>query len=53
MEVVHDAEELQTYLKQAAAVIADAPVLLDCFLSNAIEIDVDAVCDGQAVLKSN
>lgn len=49
MEVVQDEFELRMYLKQAVKVSHEAPVLLDRFLSEAIELDVDAVCDGQDV----
>lgn len=50
MEVVYNADELRHYLSHAVAVSHDAPVLLDGFLDNAIEVDVDAVCDGTNVL---
>lgn len=49
MEVVRDEEELKSYLKYAVSVSHDAPVLLDHFLSDAIEVDVDAICDGKEV----
>ncbi|MDE4907389.1 carbamoyl-phosphate synthase large subunit [Methanogenium marinum] len=50
MELVHDEIELQTYIREAVRVSRQHPVLLDSFLQNAIEIDVDAVCDGTDVL---
>ncbi|SCB81344.1 MULTISPECIES: carbamoyl-phosphate synthase large subunit [Snodgrassella] len=50
MQVVHSAAELQTYMREAVQVSNDSPVLLDYFLSHAIEIDVDCVCDGQQVV---
>jgi carbamoyl-phosphate synthase large subunit len=50
MELVHDDIELQNYIKEAVRVSKKHPVLLDSFLQNAIEIDVDAVCDGKDVL---
>ncbi|WFN34962.1 carbamoyl-phosphate synthase large subunit [Methanogenium sp. S4BF] len=50
MELVHDEIELQTYIREAVRVSRKHPVLLDSFLQNAIEIDVDAVCDGTDVL---
>lgn len=50
MELVHDDLELSTYIKEAVRVSRDHPVLVDSFLQNAIEIDVDAVCDGDDVL---
>ena len=49
MEIVHDDDELASYMGAAVQVSNEAPVLLDRFLSNAIEVDVDAVCDGEAV----
>ncbi|HAF39509.1 MAG TPA: carbamoyl phosphate synthase large subunit [Gammaproteobacteria bacterium] len=50
MEVVHKASELEHYLKNAVVVTPDSPVLLDRFLDLAIEVDVDAVCDGKQVV---
>jgi len=50
MEIVHKESELRTYMKEAVQVSDDAPVLLDHFLNNAIEVDVDAVCDGEQVV---
>ncbi len=50
MEIVFNEEELTRYLKNAVDVSNDAPVLLDRFLDQAIEIDVDAVCDGEQVV---
>jgi len=50
MELVHDDVELHTYIKEAVRVSRAHPVLIDSFLQNAIEIDVDAVCDGEDVL---
>lgn len=47
MQVVHSAEELQTYMREAVQVSNDSPVLLDFFLNNAIEVDVDCICDGK------
>jgi carbamoyl-phosphate synthase large subunit len=49
MEIVHDEEELEFYMSHAAKASKDHPILVDKFLSNAIEIDVDAVCDGKDV----
>ena len=49
MEVVFNANELNEYLTQAVIVSNDSPVLLDKFLDNAIEVDVDAICDGEQV----
>jgi len=50
MEVVYQEEDLRHYLAHAVAVSNDSPVLLDRFLNNAIEVDIDAVCDGEDVL---
>ncbi len=50
MEIVHDETELDTYMKEAVRVSRNHPVLIDSFLQNAIELDVDAVCDGNEVL---
>lgn len=50
MQVVHSANELQTYMREAVQVSNDSPVLLDYFLSHAIEVDVDCVCDEQQVV---
>ncbi|QRN03209.1 carbamoyl-phosphate synthase large subunit [Legionella sp. MW5194] len=50
MEVVYHEEDLKHYLKHAVAVSNDSPVLLDQFLNDAIEVDIDAVCDGKDVM---
>jgi carbamoyl-phosphate synthase large subunit len=50
MEIVHDDEDLQRYMTEAVKVSNDSPVLLDRFLSDAIEIDVDALADGHDVV---
>ena len=50
MEVVFNEEDLRTYMTHAMRVSNDSPVLLDRFLDVAIEVDVDAVCDGEDVL---
>jgi len=50
MEIVYNEEELARYLKQAVTVSNDSPVLLDRFLDQAVEVDVDAVCDGKDVV---
>jgi carbamoyl-phosphate synthase large subunit len=49
MEIVHDEKELEFYMSHAVKVSKKHPILVDKFLSNAIEIDVDAVCDGKDV----
>ena len=46
MEVVHDQSDLERYMRSAVRASPDHPVLLDHFLNNAIEIDVDCVADG-------
>ncbi|MBI4804155.1 MAG: carbamoyl-phosphate synthase large subunit [Desulfovibrio sp.] len=46
MEVVYDEEGLISYFKKAAVVSPEHPILVDKFLENAIEVDVDAICDG-------
>jgi carbamoyl-phosphate synthase large subunit len=50
MEIVHDDEDLNRYMTEAVKVSNDSPVLLDRFLNNAIEVDVDALCDGTDVV---
>jgi len=50
MEIVHQQADLERYMKNAVKVSNDAPVLLDRYLSDAIEVDVDCVADGQDVL---
>ena len=50
MEVVYNEVDLMTYMDAAVAVSNEAPILLDHFLDRAIEVDVDAVCDGKEVL---
>ncbi|MFK8026679.1 MAG: carbamoyl-phosphate synthase large subunit [Gammaproteobacteria bacterium] len=49
MEIVYNDEDLMHYMTTAVSVSNDSPVLLDRFLSDAIEIDVDAICDGKDV----
>ncbi|WP_028491352.1 carbamoyl-phosphate synthase large subunit [Thioalkalivibrio sp. ALE19] len=49
MEIVRDREDLRGYMHSAVSVSNEAPVLLDRFLDDAIEVDIDAVCDGQDV----
>ena len=50
MEIVYNDEELATYMREAVKVSNESPVLLDHFLNKAIEVDVDAVSDGEDVL---
>ncbi len=49
MEIVQDSGSLATYMREAAPLLAGGPVLLDQYLRNAIEVDVDAVGDGRRV----
>lgn len=49
MDIVHNAKELTRYMHEAIVVSEDSPVLLDHFLDDAVEMDVDAVCDGSEV----
>ena len=49
MEIVHEQGDLERYMREAVKVSNDSPVLLDRFLNDAIEIDVDCLCDGQQV----
>jgi carbamoyl-phosphate synthase large subunit len=50
MEIVYSEDDLARYMREAVRVSNDSPVLLDRFLDDAIEVDVDAVCDGEDVL---
>jgi len=50
MEIVYKEDELRHYMKTAVQVSDDSPVLLDFFLPNAIEMDVDAISDGDSVV---
>ncbi len=50
MEIVHEAKDLKRYMREAVKVSNDSPVLLDRYLSDAIEVDVDAISDGKDVL---
>lgn len=52
MEIVHNMQELERYINTAVRVSGDTPVLLDRYLKSAIEIDVDALCDGDEVYVS-
>ncbi|MCA3573545.1 MAG: carbamoyl-phosphate synthase large subunit, partial [Aestuariivirga sp.] len=49
MEIVKDDAQLERYITEAVVVSGDSPVLIDSYLSNAIEVDVDAICDGKDV----
>jgi len=50
MEIVHEQRDLERYMREAVKVSNDSPVLLDRFLNDAIEVDVDAISDGKQVL---
>ena len=50
MEIVHKKEELKKYFKKAVVISGDSPVLIDSYLSDSIEVDVDAISDGKSVL---
>ncbi|QOL25245.1 carbamoyl-phosphate synthase large subunit [Thalassotalea sp. LPB0316] len=50
MEIVYDEEDLRRYMNEAVSVSNDSPVLLDHFLDDAIEVDIDVLCDGTEVV---
>jgi carbamoyl-phosphate synthase large subunit len=50
MEIVYNESELRRYMREAVSVSNDSPVLLDRFLDDAIEVDIDAISDGEDVL---
>lgn len=50
MEIVYDDESLQRYINEAASVSPDHPILVDKFLEDAFEFDVDGICDGEKTL---
>ena len=50
MEIVAGEEKLKRYMKEAVQVSNDSPVLLDHYLNRAVEVDIDAVCDGERVV---
>jgi carbamoyl-phosphate synthase large subunit len=50
MEIVHGEDELRDYVDRAVSVSNDSPILLDRFLDLAVEVDVDAICDGKEVV---
>ncbi len=49
MEIVRDMDQLRRYINEAVVVSGDSPVLLDSYLAGAVELDVDALCDGETV----
>ncbi|MFT5696734.1 MAG: carbamoyl-phosphate synthase large subunit [Myxococcota bacterium] len=50
MQIVQDVEALRNYMRVAVKASPEHPVLIDCFLADAIEVDVDAICDGTHVV---
>jgi len=50
MEICQEEAELERYMREAVSVSNDSPVLLDRFLNDAVEVDVDAICDGEHVV---
>jgi len=50
MEIVHEQKDLERYMREAVKVSNDSPVLLDRFLNDACEVDVDALSDGEDIL---
>ncbi len=50
MEIVNSEEDLSNYMHVAVSVSNDSPVLLDRFLNDAVEVDIDAICDGSEVM---
>src|SRR4029078_5445521 len=50
MEIVHEPRDLERYMKEAVTVSKDSPVLIDRFLKDTIQCDVDAVSDGVDVI---
>ena len=50
MEIVYDLDDLRRYMTEAVSVSNDSPVLLDRFLDDAIEVDIDLICDGTDVV---
>jgi carbamoyl-phosphate synthase large subunit len=50
MEIVHEPRDLERYMREAVKVSNDSPVLLDRFLNNACEVDVDALSDGREII---
>ena len=49
MEIVYNEDELKDYMKEAVKVSSEHPILIDKFLDDAVEVDVDAICDGEDV----
>ncbi len=49
MEIIYDSEGLERYIEEAVQVSGRNPVLIDSYLRDAVEVDVDAICDGEAI----
>ena len=49
MEIIHEKKQLKKYIDEAVKVSENSPILIDKFLNDAIEVDVDAICDGENV----
>ena len=49
MEIIHEEKQLEKYIEEAVKVSGNNPVLIDRFLNDAIEVDVDAISDGEKV----
>ncbi len=49
MEIVYNEDDLKEYMREAVRVSSEHPILIDKFLEDAIEVDVDAVCDGEDI----
>ncbi|MDO8445519.1 MAG: carbamoyl-phosphate synthase large subunit [Deltaproteobacteria bacterium] len=50
MEIVYDSESLMSYMQRAVKASPEHPVLIDCFLNDAIEVDVDCISDGETIV---
>lgn len=50
MEIIYNDQDLEHYMQEAIHVSPDAPILLDCFLNDAIEVDIDVISDGKQVV---
>ena len=49
MEIIHDANNLRRYMETAVRVSGNTPILIDRYLRDAVEVDIDAICDGEQV----
>lgn len=50
MEIVYDFKDFKCYFNEVVKVFNDVLVLLDCFLDDVIEVDIDVICDGKDVV---